>query len=105
MVPSPSLSPERNLILASLSKRDRAALRPHLEYAGLPLRMQLERANHPIRQVYFPESGFASVVANGAGERSIEVGMIGREGVTRVTEAGFRGLYGRAWQTAWMVPH
>ena len=28
--------------------------------------------------VYFPESGFASVVANGSGQRSIEVGLIGR---------------------------
>jgi CRP-like cAMP-binding protein len=43
--------------------------------------MQLERPNKPIKQSYFLESGFASVVANGTGE-SIEVGMIGREGVT-----------------------
>jgi hypothetical protein len=32
--------------------------------------------------VYFIEAGFASVVANGSGKPSIEVGIIGREGMT-----------------------
>jgi CRP-like cAMP-binding protein len=49
--------------------------------------MQLERANQPIQHVYFPESGFASVVANGSSKRNIEVGLIGREGVTGLAVA------------------
>src|SRR4051794_39828532 len=36
------------------------------------------------RTIYFPESGFASVVANGASEHPIEVEIIGREGMTGV---------------------
>ena len=55
---------------------------PHLEAVDLPLRMPLEGRNTPIEYVYFVEKGFASVVANGSGHRSIEVGLIGREGVT-----------------------
>jgi CRP-like cAMP-binding protein len=43
---------------------------------------QLERANKAIAHVYFPDSSFASVVSNGRGDRSVEVGLIGREGMT-----------------------
>ena len=43
---------------------------------------RLETANARIDSVYFIERGFASVVANGMGKRSIEVGIIGREGMT-----------------------
>ncbi|HJR22501.1 MAG TPA: Crp/Fnr family transcriptional regulator, partial [Dongiaceae bacterium] len=46
------------------------------------MRKQLEQSNKPIDQVYFLESGFASVVADGSGDRGIEVGLIGREGMT-----------------------
>ena len=35
-----------------------------------------------IDNVYFIERGFASVVADGSGKRGIEVGIIGREGMT-----------------------
>jgi len=42
----------------------------------------LEQSHRRIDSVYFPESGFASVVANGAGKKPIEVGIIGREGMT-----------------------
>lgn len=54
---------------------------PHLKQVKLPLRKQLETRKRPIDYVYFMESGFASVVANGSG-RTIEVGLIGREGMT-----------------------
>lgn len=36
-----------------------------------------------IRTVYFMESGFASVVANGSSGQAIEVGIIGPEGLRR----------------------
>ena len=42
----------------------------------------LEARNRKIRTVYFMESGFASVVANGSTRPSIEVGLIGREGMS-----------------------
>jgi len=42
--------------------------------------MVLERRNKPIKAVYFPESGFASMVSDGG--KPIEVGLIGREGMT-----------------------
>jgi CRP-like cAMP-binding protein len=70
----------RNRLLASLSVRDRARLQPSLAIVDLPLDKVLEEANRPIENVYFPESGIASVVAgNGV---PVEVGLIGREGMT-----------------------
>jgi CRP-like cAMP-binding protein len=70
-----------NLILSRLAPSDFGLLEPHLEPVDLPLRKILERRNRKINAVYFPESGFASVVADG-GKRPIEVGIIGREGMT-----------------------
>ena len=74
----------RNQILSRLSAADFALLAPHLEVVDLPTPRQLERRNKPIEHVYFLDSGFASVVANGQEDRSIEVGLIGREGMTGV---------------------
>ena len=73
-----------NRILLSLSQKDLALLEPDLESVDLPLRRQLEARNRQIEHVYFPDSGFASVVANGESNRQVEVGLIGREGMTGV---------------------
>lgn len=74
--------PHTNLILARLSKADFQLLAPHLEPADLPLHKHLEQRGKPIKAIYFLDRGFASVVANGKSERPIEVGLIGREGMT-----------------------
>jgi CRP-like cAMP-binding protein len=71
-----------NRILSRLSREDLALLKPHLEAVDLPVRRRLESRKRRIDHVYFVESGFASVVANGASKLSIEVGIIGREGMT-----------------------
>lgn len=70
-----------------MPSRDLEALQKRLEHVDLPARMQLERANRPISHAYFLESGLASVVANGVANRTIEVGMIGNEGVTGLAVA------------------
>jgi CRP-like cAMP-binding protein len=74
------LSP--NHILSRLLREDLALLEPHLKAVDLPARKPLEKRKKRIEQVYFIESGFASVVANGTSKSSIEVGIIGREGMT-----------------------
>jgi CRP-like cAMP-binding protein len=71
---------QQNLILSRLSRDDLALLQPHLEPVDLPLHKILEKANKRITAVYFPESGFASVVVNTG--KPIEVGLIGYEGMT-----------------------
>ncbi len=71
-----------NFILKRLSESDFGLLQPHLETIRLPVHKALEARNRKIRTIYFMESGFASVVANGSTRPSIEVGLIGREGMS-----------------------
>ena len=71
-----------NRLLSSLSTSDFDLLAPHLESVTLELRKPLETPNKTIEAVYFPESGFASVVAIQRNGKEVEVGLIGREGMT-----------------------
>jgi len=72
----------RNNLLSSFSSDDYGLLEPHLKPVSLELRKNLERPNKRIDAVYFPEHGFASVVAMQPNGKEAEVGLIGREGVT-----------------------
>jgi CRP-like cAMP-binding protein len=82
LAPPPS---SRNLLLASLSPADLGSLLPHLGAVDLPLRHVLEKPDKRVDAVYFPEAGFASVVAVQAKGTQVEVGLIGREGMSGLT--------------------
>lgn len=71
-----------NKVLSALTENDLSLLAPHLKPVDLPLRKRLEIPRRSIEHVYFPDSGFVSVVADGAPDQHVEVGMIGREGMT-----------------------
>jgi len=72
----------RNRLLRSLAPADVAVLRPSLRRVQLDLREQLESPDRAIRDVYFIEEGIASVFAVGATGACVEVGLVGREGMT-----------------------
>ena len=72
----------RNKLLSSLSSVDSDLLEPHLENVKLDLRKKLEQPNRRINAIYFPERGFASVVAQQPNGKEVEVGLVGREGMT-----------------------
>jgi CRP-like cAMP-binding protein len=72
-----------NKLLACLSRADSGLLAPHLCIVELPFGTQLQASNKRVTQVYFLDSGIASIVAKNG--RPIEVGMIGREGMTGIT--------------------
>jgi CRP-like cAMP-binding protein len=71
-----------NRLLSFMSAGDRQLLAPNLERVELALRQTLEKANQPIEHVYFPDDGIASVVGDSTTFGQIEIGIIGREGVT-----------------------
>ena len=71
----------RNQLLAKLSSEDFAYLAPHLGRADLPLRTTVHGAGEAITAVFFPERGYASMLAALDDGDSAEVGMIGREGM------------------------
>ena len=76
------MSGSRNRLLSSLSTGDFDLLAPHLESVTFGVRKMLEKPNKSIEAVYFPETGFASVVAIQRDGKEVEVGLIGREGMT-----------------------
>jgi CRP-like cAMP-binding protein len=75
-VPAP-----RNRLLAALPAEDLARLWPQLEPVKLELRHILLAPDQPITAVYFPESGWTSMLALLADGRSAEVGLVGSEGM------------------------
>jgi len=78
----PKAPPFVNKILSALADDDLRLLTPHLKPVDLPLRKHLETARRLIEEIYFPDSGFVSVVADSAPDQHVEVGIIGWEGMT-----------------------
>jgi CRP-like cAMP-binding protein len=71
-----------NRLLAAMSPADFLLVQPHLAPLALPLRLDIEKPNRPIDRVCFPESGIISVVALQGRDTRVEIGLIGREGMT-----------------------
>ena len=65
-----------------MSAADFASLQPHLKPVPMVLLKDMERPNQRIETVYFLETGIASVVAVQPDETRVEVGLIGREGMS-----------------------
>ncbi|MEP6831358.1 MAG: Crp/Fnr family transcriptional regulator [Rhizomicrobium sp.] len=80
----PSRADVRNRLLNKLSASDFALLAPHLEMVSLKERQVVEVPNKPITHVYFVETGVVSVVAVNVEDHRIEVGVIGKEGMSGV---------------------
>jgi len=70
----------RNRLLRRLSGDDFALLQPHLRPMPTKLRQILISPREPVTQLFFPEVGYVSVLAEN-GKYGIEVGMVGREGL------------------------
>lgn len=80
----PSRADVRNRLLNKMSASDFALLAPHLEMVALKERQVVEVPGKPITHVYFVEIGMVSVVAVNAEDHRIEVGVIGKEGMSGV---------------------
>lgn len=76
------MDPTQNGLLAAMSAADLTLLRPKLDPLPLKLKQVLEPANKSIKHIYFITSGLASVIAIGKNGYRLEVGIIGREGMT-----------------------
>jgi CRP-like cAMP-binding protein len=77
-------APQRNRLLAALSRNDLALLQPHLRPVPMAVFKDVERPNRRIETVYFMETGIASVVDVQPDETRAEVGLIGREGMSGI---------------------
>lgn len=76
-----------NVLLLSLPDEEFNLLRPNLEPADLPQYHVLHQPSEKIDFVYFLNEGMTSLVALSADGRSVEVGIVGREGMVGMSVA------------------
>lgn len=79
--------PIRNLLLASLSTADAAALLPFLKFTHLEHRKILFETGAPIKLAYFPTTAIISLVVGLSTGQMVETAMVGRDGVLGASSA------------------
>src|SRR6516164_4159684 len=75
----------KNRLLAALSPEDLQRFFADLHPVSLSIRQILYEAGAPLEYVYFIEEGVASILTSMANGSTIEVGMIGAEGIVGVS--------------------
>jgi CRP-like cAMP-binding protein len=76
-----------NLLLASLSDSDTAALRPHLKSVHLESEKMLFEARGEFADIYFPAGAVVSLVVGLSSGETIEAAMVGKDGVVGASAA------------------
>ena len=77
-----------NLILLNLDPTESSILWPHLEPCRLEWHLALHEPSEPIEFGYFPNSGVISLVVAVSDGKTVEVGIVGREGFIGAPLAG-----------------
>jgi CRP-like cAMP-binding protein len=73
---------KRNILLDLMSDGDRSLLAPSMEEITLAVRQPLFEPYRPIESVYFMLSGLSSEIARAGDGDRVEVGCVGREGLS-----------------------
>ncbi|HYG81342.1 MAG TPA: Crp/Fnr family transcriptional regulator [Pyrinomonadaceae bacterium] len=77
-------APAKNELLAALPRGAYLRLLPHLESVSLPLGTGLYNSGESIDHVYFPEDALVSLVTHMSDGATVEVGIIGRDGMVGI---------------------
>lgn len=72
--------PVANNLVLSLPDHEFDAVRPALEYLELPDHLNLHQPGQDVQYAYFPNCGMISLVVVTEDGRTVEVGVVGREG-------------------------
>jgi CRP-like cAMP-binding protein len=83
VAPKPAVA-VRNRILAALLATEYRRLAPTLEHVTLKTGDIIYRADEEIEAVYFPEEAVVAMVDTAADGRTVEVGIVGREGLVGI---------------------
>jgi len=87
----------QNRLLAALPKRDYQRLSTHLKTIVVTPREMLYRPDEPIKYVYFPGDAVASLIWTTEEGSTIEVGIVGNEGVVGIPVVlGFKTIPNQA---------
>src|SRR5689334_6982973 len=73
--------PVRNIILLAIPDEEYKTLRPQLENLEAPYHRTFQESRQGIDSAYFPNSGIVSLVITTGDGRSVEAGIVGKEGV------------------------
>lgn len=76
-----------NLLLAALPPQDLARMLPALDQVQVGIGDILSEPDDPIRYLYFPHDCLISLMAVAEGRMTLEVGLVGREGMLGATVA------------------
>src|ERR1043165_877339 len=78
-------APAANRLLAALPKSEYQRLLPELEQVTMPFEEVLYEPGDRIRHVYFPEDSIVSLLAEVADRSTLEVGIVGNEGMAGIS--------------------
>lgn len=78
--PPPADPRPKNRLLARLPPADFQRLRPHLMTRRVAVKEVLHHVNEPVRELFFPNGGVASVTAAMANGAMVEIATVGDEG-------------------------
>jgi CRP-like cAMP-binding protein len=81
---NPEGKPVSNRILLALPDKEYRSIRTGLEFVALPHHLSLYEPNRKIEYLYFPNSGLISLVVVMEDGKTVEVGVLGREGFAGV---------------------
>ncbi len=81
MVATANLIRVENRLLAALPPEEFNRLLPHMEVVHMPQSEVVYEMGETIRDLYFPNTGMISLLSMDASGTTIEVGMVGSEGV------------------------
>jgi CRP-like cAMP-binding protein len=76
-----------NLLLAALPPEELACMLPALDQVRVEVGAVLCEPGDPIRHIYFPHDALISLMAVAEGRMTLEVGLVGREGMLGATVA------------------
>jgi CRP-like cAMP-binding protein len=86
MPQAPQIAPvSQNRILAAIPPEELERLAPYFQRVPLVFKETLFKAGELIEFFYFPLDGVISMIASTESGRSVEVGIVGREGATDVS--------------------
>jgi CRP-like cAMP-binding protein len=85
MVAISSTASAANRLLTSLARTERSRIVDSCDVVPMKFGETLQAADRPIEHAYFPTEGYISLITPNGGAESVEVGLIGPEGVLGAT--------------------
>jgi CRP-like cAMP-binding protein len=73
-----------NRLIAGLAGEELARLEPHLKRVTLEADQTLHQIDEPVERIYFPETGLVSLLNILSDGTTVEVGVVGREGLVGI---------------------